>query len=72
MLTDAPETDLNLVRYAQSPSRPHVAVYLTEVIFRVYYLMKRKWTGKLIQETLENRSTFVILPVRRSFEGFPR
>ena len=29
MLADAPETDLNLVRYAQSPSRPHVAVYLT-------------------------------------------
>ena len=72
MLADAPETDLNLVRDAQSPGCLHVAVYLTEVIFRVYYLMKRKWTGKLIQETLENRSTFVILPVRRSFEGFPR
>ena len=50
MLADAAETDLNLVRYAQSPGFPHVAVYLTEVIFRVDYLMKRKWTIKLHAE----------------------
>ena len=42
MLADAAETDLNLVRDAQSPGRLHVAVYLTEVIFRVYYLMESK------------------------------
>ena len=72
MLSDAPEADLNLIRYAQSPGRPHVVVYLTEVIFRVDYLMKRKWTSKLMRDTIENRSTFVILPVHRSFEDFPR
>ena len=74
MLADAAETDLNLVRYAQSPGRPHVAVYLTEVIFRVDYLMKRKRTNELKQETIDAvlHSLSVILPVRRSFEDSPR
>ena len=72
MLADAAEADLNLIRYAQSPGRPHVAVYLTEVIFRVDYLMKRRWNGKLIQETLGSRVRLLISPARRSFEDFPR
>ena len=68
VLADAAKSDLDLVGYAQSPGRSHVAIGFAEIIFRVDYL--QEW--KLIRQKYIGRLLHIISPVRHNFADFLR